>query len=229
MSLKKQIAINKLQAGTTGAYVSLVDDDKIQEIAALLACNVKIITSGSDWLLYRGDDDTAGFELIYSSNRLTIYPYYNETKLSSSSSTTIACIIAGSNTGLKYFWFNKSPEGNVRIGLTGSSNCYYIAKSKIKTQVIYVIRPNDPQSTIYSPSNFNVSQQRSVYYRDDSFVMFTAIPLPNGDIIDGLYWSLVQKNTTDVYMFTLDGKTYSMSKSYAEDIQKVVMELVDIE
>ena len=50
-------------------WVSDVNDAKIQEIATAIGMKVNVVTSGSRWILYRGDDihNTTGWEFSMDS------------------------------------------------------------------------------------------------------------------------------------------------------------------
>lgn len=73
---------------------------------------------------------------------------------------------------------------------------------------------------------YNLYGEETYGYADD-YVVMTVIPLPGKNtVIDGLYRCLINKNQTDRYVFSIDGKKY-MACDDQTGYGKCVIELDD--
>ena len=61
-----RISLNRQTASNT--WEADINDTKLQEIATALKCSLNIVTPGSEWYLYRGEANTTGVYITFTSN-----------------------------------------------------------------------------------------------------------------------------------------------------------------
>lgn len=73
-------------------YEADITDEKMQEIATALGCNLQIMTSGSKWLLYKGTNTDNGWLCQIVSNYFEVRRYLNgQVTTSSTTGTNLQC------------------------------------------------------------------------------------------------------------------------------------------
>lgn len=218
-------------------YEADITDEKMQEIATALGCNLQIMTSGSKWLLYKGTNTDNGWLCQIVSNYFEVRRYLNgQVTTSSTTGTNLQCRVQFTvSTQVKklVLRYSKGKNGATIFEFTNYENvnlAYCIADASVigtdeKISVYgyvsagtYMLSLSDSTSVTYNLSN--------VYGFADNLVLMGAIALKDKNaIIDGLYRCDINKNTDDHYVFGLDNKKYMASDGGAH--MKWAIELDD--
>lgn len=204
-------------------YEADITDEKMQEIATAVGCNLLIITSGSKWLLYKGENTENGWLCQIASGYFEVRRYINNQATTGTSmgsnlmcrvqianSTSIKRLVLNYATGKNgASLFKFASDGNVDL-----SYCIAVATVAGTDEKIavygyisagsYMLSLSDNTSASYNLSN--------VYGFADNLVLMSAIALKDKNaIIDGLYRCDINKNSDDHYVFVLDNKKYMAS------------------
>lgn len=204
-------------------YEADITDEKMQEIATALGCNVQIVTSGSKWLLYKGTNTDNGWLCQIMSNYFEVRRYINgQVTTGTAVSSNLMCRVSITNSStvknlsLRY---SKGKNGVALFKFGTEENAilqYCICEASVigtdeKISVYgyisagtYMFSLSDSTSITYNLSN--------VYGFADNLVLMSAIALKDKNaIIDGLYRCDINKNSEDHYVFDLSGKKYISS------------------
>lgn len=204
-------------------YEADITDEKMQEIATALGCNLQIMTSGSKWLLYKGTNTDNGWLCQIVSNYFEVRRYLNgQVTTSSTTGTNLQCRVQFTvSTQVKklVLRYSKGKNGATIFEFTNYENvnlAYCIADASVigtdeKISVYgyisagtYMLSLSDSTSITYNLSN--------VYGFADNLILMSAIALKDKNaIIDGLYRCDINKNSDDHYVFDLNGKKYMAS------------------
>jgi len=204
-------------------YEADITDDKMQEIATALSCNLLIITSGSKWLLYKGENTENGWLCQIASGYFEVRRYINDQATTGTSmgsnlmcrvqianSTSIKRLVLNYATGKNgASLFKFASDGNVDLSYciavaTVAGTDEKIAVYGYISAGTYMLSLSDSTSITYNLSN--------VYGFADNLVLMSAIALKDKNaIIDGLYRCDINKNSDDHYVFDLNSKKYMTS------------------
>ena len=204
-------------------YEADITDDKMQEIATALGCNLQIVTSGSKWLLYKGENTENGWLCQIASGYFEVRRYINGQATSTNTSgNNMQCRVLITNSSnikslsLRYSkgkngasLFKFGTEGNVILQYCMAEATVAGTNEKIAvygyiSAGYYMFSLSDSSSISYSLDNY--------YGYADNFVLMSAIPLKDKSaIIDGLYRCDINKYTDEHYVFDLNGKKYMTS------------------
>lgn len=221
----KYISLHKVKqviGNTSEEYEADLTDSKFSEIATVLGCNLKIIASGSRWLLYKGANDENGWLCHISDNYFRVSRYINGQITSSTGSQYRQCnveitsSVSVQNLGLTY---SKGKDGAClfKIGNEEDSNVLYYCMTETNE-----INSNEKIAVYgyYQDGNyyFSLSTGETIVYSlnldntygySDDFVLMGAIAVINKNaIINGLYQCLISKKQSEHYVFDLDNKKY---------------------
>lgn len=204
-------------------YEADITDDKMQEIATALGCNLQIVTSGSKWLLYKGENTENGWLCQIASGYFEVRRYINgQATTGASTGSNLICRTQITNSSsIKKLVLNyaKGKNGATIFGFSNYENAnlaYCIADATIvgTDEKIAVYGYISAGSYMFSLSdNTSVSYNLiNVYGFADNMVLMSAIALKDKNaIIDGLYRCDINKNSDDHYVFVLDNKKYMAS------------------
>lgn len=204
-------------------YEADITDEKMQEIATALGCNLLIITSGSKWLLYMGTNTDNGWLCQLVSDYFEVRRYLNGQATSTGAvGTNMQCRVLLTNSpivkklSLRY---SKGKNGASLFKFGTEENAilqYCICEASVvgtdeKIAVYgyisggsYMLSLSDSTSITYNLDNY--------YGYADNFVLMSAIPLKDKNaIVDGLYKCDINKYTEEHYVFDLNGKKYIAS------------------
>ena len=204
-------------------YEADITDDKMQEIATALGCNLQIMTSGSKWLLYKGNNTDNGWLCQIVSNYFDVRRYLNGQAISTNvTGTNMQCRVLLTNSAVLKnlsLRYSKGKDGASLFKFGTEENAilqYCIAEATVigtdeKIAVYgyisggsYMFSLSDSTSITYNLGNY--------YGYADNFVMMSAIALKDKNaIIGGLYRCDINKNSEDHYTFDLNGKKYIAS------------------
>lgn len=218
-------------------YEADITDEKMQEIATALGCNVQVMVSGSKWLLYKGTNTDNGWLCQIVSNYFEVRRYLNGQATSTNvAGNNMQCRILLTNSAILKnlsLRYSKGKDGASLFKFGTEENTilqYCIADASVigtdeKISVYgyisagtYMLSLSDSTSVTYNLSN--------VYGFADNLVLMGAIALKDKNaIIDGLYRCDINKNTDDHYVFGLDNKKYMASDGGAH--MKWAIELDD--
>lgn len=186
-------------------YEADITDDKMQEIATAVGCNLLIITSGSKWLLYKGENTENGWLCQIASGYFEVRRYINnQATTGTSMGSNLMCRVQITNSSSI-----KRLVLNYATGKNGASLFKFASDEKIAVYGYisagsYMLSLSDNTSASYNLSN--------VYGFADNLVLMSAIALKDKNaIIDGLYRCDINKNSDDHYVFVLDNKKYMAS------------------
>lgn len=205
-------------------YEADITDEKMQEIATALGCNLQIMTSGSKWLLYKGTNTDNGWLCQIVSNYFEVRRYINGQPTSTNTvGTNMQCHVSLTisstvkNLSLRY---SKGKNGASLFKFGTEENVilqYCIAEAS-------VIGTTDEKIAVYGYISsgtymFSLSDSTSITYNlsnaygfADNMVLMSAIALKDKNaIIDGLYRCDINKNSDDHYVFDINGKKYMTS------------------
>lgn len=205
-------------------YEADITDEKMQEIATALGCDLQIMTSGSKWLLHKGTNTDNGWLCQIVSNYFEVRRYLNGQATSTNATgTNMQCrVLLTNSVGLKNLSlrYSKGKNGASLFKFGTEENTilqYCIADAS-------VIGTTDEKIAVYgyiSSGNytFSLSDSTSVTYNlsnaygfADNLVLMSAIALKDKNaIIDGLYRCDINKNSDDHYVFDLNSKKYMTS------------------
>lgn len=205
-------------------YEADITDEKMQEIATALGCNLQIMTSGSKWLLYKGTNTDNGWLCQIVSNYFEVRRYLNGQAISTNTTgTNMQCRVMITNSAILKnlsLRYSKGKDGASLFKFGTEENTilqYCIADAS-------VIGTTDEKIAVYgyiSAGNytFSLSDSTSVTYNlsneygfADNLVLMSAIALKDKNaIIDGLYRCDINKYTDEHYVFDLSGKKYISS------------------
>lgn len=213
-------------------YEADITDEKMQEIATALGCNLQIMTSGSKWLLYKGTNTDNGWLCQIVSNYFEVRRYLNGQAIS----TNMQCRVLLTNSSMVKtlsLRYSKGKDGASLFKFGTEENAilqYCICEASVigtdeKISVYgyistgsYSFSLSDSTSITYNLSN--------VYGFADNLVLMSAIALKDKNaIIDGLYRCDINKNSDDHYVFDLNSKKYMTSDGGAQ--MKWAIELDD--
>lgn len=218
-------------------YEADITDEKMQEIATSLGCNLQIMTSGSKWLLYKGTNTDNGWLCQIVSNYFEVRRYLNGQAISTNTTeTNMQCRVLLTNSSMVKtlsLRYSKGKDGASLFKFGTEENAilqYCICEASVigtdeKISVYgyistgsYSFSLSDSTSITYNLSN--------VYGFADNLVLMSAIALKDKNaIIDGLYRCDINKNSDDHYVFDLNSKKYMTSDSGAQ--MKWAIELDD--
>lgn len=221
----KYISLHKVKpviGNASEEYEADLTDEKFQEIATTLGCNLKIIASGSQWLLYKGTNDENGWLCQITNGYFRVAIYINGQIPSSTGSSVRQCnvqITSSSNVKNLGLTYSKGKNGAAlfKFGNENDSNVLYYCMAEADE-----INSNE-KIAVYGYYNggiyhFYLSTGESITYGlsfdntygySDDFVLMGAIALINKNaIIGGLYQCLISKEQSVHYVFDLNGKKY---------------------
>lgn len=218
-------------------YEADITDEKMQEIATSLGCNLQIMTSGSKWLLYKGTNTDNGWLCQIVSNYFEVRRYLNGQAISTNTTgTNMQCRVLLTNSSMVKtlsLLYSKGKDGASLFKFGTEENAilqYCICEASVigtdeKISVYgyistgsYSFSLSDSTSITYNLSN--------VYGFADNLVLMSAIALKDKNaIIDGLYRCDINKNSNDHYVFDLNSKKYMTSDGGAQ--MKWAIELDD--
>lgn len=219
-------------------YEADITDEKMQEIATALGCDLQIMTSGSKWLLHKGTNTDNGWLCQIVSNYFEVRRYLN--------GQTISTNTTGTNMQCRVMITNSSSIKNLSLryskGKIGAALFKFGTEENTILQYCIadasVIGTTDEKIAVYgyiSSGNytFSLSDSTSVTYNlsnaygfADNLVLMSAIALKDKNaIIDGLYRCDINKNSDDHYVFDLNSKKYMTSDGGAH--MKWAIELDD--
>lgn len=205
-------------------YEADITDEKMQEIATALGCDLQIMTSGSKWLLHKGTNTDNGWLCQIVSNYFEVRRYLN--------GQTISTNTTGTNMQCRVMITNSSSIKNLSLryskGKIGAALFKFGTEENTILQYCIadasVIGTTDEKIAVYgyiSSGNytFSLSDSTSVTYNlsnaygfADNLVLMSAIALKDKNaIIDGLYRCDINKNSDDHYVFDLNSKKYMTS------------------
>lgn len=204
-------------------YEADITDEKMQEIATALGCNLLIITSGSKWLLYKGENTENGWLCQIASAYFEVRRYINDQATTGTSmGSNLMCRVQITNSSsikrlvLNYATgkngaslFKFASDGNVDLS-------YCIAEATVvgTDEKIAVYGYISGGSYIFSLSdNTSITYNLDNYYGyADNMVLMSVIALKDKNaIVDGLYRCDINKYTDEHYVFDLSGKKYITS------------------
>lgn len=159
MSLRiETIALGKQEVDSE-YWVSDVTDKKIQEIAAALGLKYYTITSGSDWVLYKGDDayNTTGFRFKYNAD---------------SSTLEILSIVKGVTSSQINFYFKESIHVSRSKNGVGamSAKLYYVITAK---GVVLGPSPEKMQFIVDAGTDIKTGEEHTIYVHADGNAAYT--------------------------------------------------------
>lgn len=218
-------------------YEADITDEKMQDIATALGCNLQIMTSGSKWLLYKGNNTDNGWLCQIVSGYFEVRRYINGQATSTNTTgTNMQCRVLLTNSAVLKnlsLRYSKGKNGASLFKFGTEENAilqYCICEASVvgtdeKIAVYgyisggsYMFSLSDSTSITYNLSN--------VYGFADNLVLMSAIALKDKNaIIDGLYRCEINKNTDDHYVFDLNSKKYMTSDGGAQ--MKWAIELDD--
>lgn len=204
-------------------YEADITDEKMQEIATALGCNVQIVTSGSKWLLYKGTNTDNGWLCQIVSNYFEVRRYLNgQTTSTNTTGTNMQCRVMITNSsiiknlslsyskgknGVSLFKFGTEENAILQYCICDASVIGTDEKISVYGYIsagTYMLSLSDSTSITYNLSN--------VYGFADNLVLMSAIALKDKNaIVDGLYKCEINKYTEEHYVFDLNGKKYMTS------------------
>lgn len=204
-------------------YEADITDEKMQEIATALCCNLQIMTSGSKWLLYKGNNTDNGWLCQIVSDYFDVRRYINGQPTSTNT--------PGSNMQCRVFITNSSIVKKLSLRYSKGKNGVSLFKFSAEENVIlqYCIAEatvvgTDEKIAVYGYISggsymFSLSDSTSINYNLDNYygyadnmVLMSAIALKDKNaIVDGLYRCDINKYTDEHYVFDLNGKKYMTS------------------
>ena len=218
-------------------YEADITDEKMQEIATALGCNLQIMTSGSKWLLYKGTNTDNGWLCQIVSNYFEVRRYINgQTMTTSTTGTNMQCRVSLAisstvkNLSLRY---SKGKDGASLFKFGTEENAilqYCICEASVigadEKIAVYGYISTGSYSFSLSDSTSITYNLDNYYGYADNMVLMSAIALKDKNaIIDGLYRCDINKNSDDHYVFDLNGKKYMTSDGGAQ--MKWAIELDD--
>lgn len=204
-------------------YEADITDEKMQEIATALGCNLQIMTSGSKWLLYKGTNTANGWLCQLVSDYFEVRRHLNgQTTSTGATGANMQCkIFIKNSSNLKHLSirYSKGKNGVSLFKFSNEENAilqYCIAEATVAgtDEKIAVYGYISGGSYIFSLSdNTSITYNLDNYYGyADNFVLMSAIALKDKNaIIDGLYRCDINKYTDEHYVFDLNGKKYIAS------------------
>ena len=229
-------------------WVSDVNDGKMQEIATAIGVKVNIITPGSKWILYRGDDshNTTGWEFSVENERLYIRPIINNSVPSTKSNIYVT--LARSNrldteqARTAKFHCVSSKDNNVIFGIshildtTSSVEDLYFNIMSGKdvndnsNRIIYAYRGGYAQLYIDVSISSEIDNTQVSAGIQNDFIVLAPYAIPNLHIVcEGVYWPLFGKNvdySLNNYGFELNNKKYFVPNANSTS-KRIVLELPD--
>ena len=204
-------------------YEADITDEKMQEIATSLGCNLQIMTSGSKWLLYKGTNTDNGWLCQIVSNYFEVRRYLNGQAISTNNGS--------SNMQCRIFITNSQNVKNLSLRYSKGKNGASLFKfgNEETTILQYCIAEatvvgTDEKIAVYGyisggGYSFSLSDSTSIDYNldnyygyADNFVLMSAIALKDKNaIVDGLDRCEINKYTDEQYVFDLSGKKYITS------------------
>lgn len=203
-------------------YEADITDEKMQEIATALGCNLQIMTSGSKWLLYKGNNTDNGWLCQIVSGYFEVRRYINGQATSTNTTgTNMQCRVSITNSSsIKNLSLRYSKGNGAALFKFGTEENAILQYCICEASVI----GTDEKISVYGYISagtymFSLSDSTSITYNldnyygyADNFVLMSAIPLKDKNaIIDGLYRCDINKNSEDHYTFDLNGKKYIAS------------------
>lgn len=220
----KLYKVKSALGSSTEEYEADITDEKMQEIATALGCNLQIMTSGSKWLLYKGTNTDNGWLCQIVSNYFEVRRYLNgQTTSTTTVGTNLQCHVSltiSSTVKKLSLRYAKGKNGASLFKFGTEENVtlqYCIAEAS-------VIGGTDEKIAVYGYVSagtyiFSLSDSTSITYNlsnsygfADNIILMSAIALKDKSaIIDGLYRCDINKNSDDHYVFDLSGKKYITS------------------
>lgn len=203
-------------------YEADITDEKMQEIATALGCNLQIMTSGSKWLLYKGNNTDNGWLCQIVSGYFEVRRYINGQATSTNTTgTNMQCRVSITNSSsIKNLSLRYSKGNGAALFKFGTEENAILQYCICEASVI----GTDEKISVYGYISagtymFSLSDSTSITYNldnyygyADNFVLMSAIPLKDKNaIIDGLYRCDINKNSEDHYTFDLNEKKYIAS------------------
>ena len=243
----KTIDLGKMEEDSD-YWVSDVNDTKIQEIATAIGMKVNTVTSGSRWILYRGDDihNTTGWEFSLDGNVLYIKPIIQNINPTSIDKLRVGLYRSNmlDEEGAKTakFHYVSCKYNNVAFGIsnvyestTSVEDLYFNIMSgkdvnDNSNRIIYAYR--DSVSQLYtdvSASSEVDNTNISIGIQND-FIVLAPYAIPNLHIVcEGVYWPLFGKDVTynlNNYGFELNNKKYFVPNANSTS-KRIALELPD--
>lgn len=218
-------------------YEADITDEKMQDIATALGCNLQIMTSGSKWLLYKGTNTDNGWLCQIVSNYFEVRRYLNG-QITSAGTTgaNMQCRVLLTNSSMVKTLSLRYSKGKDEASLFkfGTEENAILQYCICEASVI----GTDEKISVYGyistgSYSFSLSDSTSITYNlsnvygfADNLVLMSAIALKDKNaIIDGLYRCDINKNSDDHYVFDLNSKKYMTSDGGAQ--MKWAIELDD--
>ena len=204
-------------------YEADITDEKMQEIATALGCDLQIMTSGSKWLLYKGTNTDNGWLCQIVSGYFDVRRYINGQPTSTNTTgSNMQCRVLLTNSpivkklSLRY---SKGKNGASLFKFGTEENAilqYCICEASVvgtdEKIAVYGYISGGSYMLSLSDSTSITDNLDNYYGYADNFVLMSAIPLKDKNaIIDGLYRCDINKNSEDHYTFDLNGKKYIAS------------------
>ena len=243
----KTIDLGKREEGSD-YWISDVNDNKMQEIATAIGTKVNVVTSGSRWILYRGDDihNTTGWEFLLSNDYLYVYPIIQNINPYQKDDRYVTLTrsndLKSPQANTAKFHYVSCKNNNVVFGIShildttlSVEDLYFNIMSgkdvnDNSNRIIYAYRSSISQlytdvSISSEADNTNISSGIQ-----NDFIVLAPYAIPNLHITcEGVYWPLFGKNVdyySNNYGFELNNKKYFVPN--AENTQKrIVLELPD--
>lgn len=208
---------------TSEEYEADLTDEKFQEIAKTLGCNLQIVTSGSKWLLHKGDNTDNGWMCQIVSNYFEVRRYLNgQAMAGTTQGTTLQCRISTTmsaalkNLSLRY---TKGKDGAAIFKFGNDTSVllmYLIAEASVvgtdeKIGVYGYINNGNYYLTTSKSETITYTMANNFGYADNMVLMGAVALKGNDAIIEGLYICEICKEQTDHYIFELNGKKYMTS------------------
>lgn len=205
-------------------YEADITDEKMQEIATALGCNLQIMTSGSKWLLYKGTNTDNGWLCQIVSNYFEVRKYLNgQTTTASTIGYNLQCRLQMTKLSeLKRLvvHYSKGKNGAVLFKFGNTSDDvllnYCICEASVigtdkKISVYGFIDGLNHYFTTSDSTTINYAVS-NVYGYADNLILMSAIALKDKNaIINGMYRCDINKNQDTHYIFDLNGKKYMTS------------------
>lgn len=218
-------------------YEADITDEKMQEIATALGCNLQIMTSGSKWLLYKGTNTDNGWLCQIVSNYFEVRRYLNgQATTGTTVGANLQCrvqFMVSIQVKKLVLRYSKGKNGAAIFEFTNYENvnlAYFIADASVigtdeKIAVYGYISNSDYYLSTSDSTTVNFVLS-NVFGHSDNIVLMSVIALKDKNaIIDGLYKCEINKEQDEHYLFDLNGKKYMTSDNGT--ICKLAIELDD--
>lgn len=229
-------------------WVSDVNDAKMQEIATAIGTKVNVVTSGSRWILYRGDDihNTTGWEFSVNSDRLYVKPIIQninpEQKDNKFVTLTRSNRLNTSQAKTAKFHYVSCKDNNIVFGIShifdtapSVEDLYFNIMSgkdvnDNSNRIIYAYRGSISQLYTDVSTSSEVDKTNISNGIQNDFIVLAPYAIPNLHITcEGVYWPLFGKNveySLNNYGFELNNKKYFVPNA-DNTLKRIVLELPD--